>query len=270
MRKDAIITSLQNAKVKFAVKLRERRAREHEKLMLVEGWDELSLAQASGLKLQTLFFCADLLSHTQSRAVIEQARLAGAEVIETNQAVFEKMAYRENPDGLLGIAPAWRLGLDDLHLSANPLLVVAEAVEKPGNLGAILRSADAAGVEAVIVCDPTTDVNNPNVIRASRGARFTVPIAKARGAETIAWLAGRGITLLAASPRGTRDYSQVNLTGPLAIVVGTEAEGLSPLWLEQATLRVRIPMRGQVNSLNVATATAVLLYEAVRQRQAKG
>ena len=265
-----VITSLQNPKVKLAVKLRERRAREHERLMLVEGWDELSLAQASGLKLQTLFFCADLFSHAHSPAVIQQAKRVGAEVIETNQAVFEKMAYRENPDGLLGIAPALRLGLNDLQLSANPLLIVAEAVEKPGNLGAILRSADAAGVDAVIVCDPATDVNNPNVIRASRGARFTVRVAEATGAETIQWLAGRGITLLAASPQAKQVYTEVNLTGPTAIVVGAEDEGLSPLWLEQASVSARIPMRGQVNSLNVATATALLLYEAVRQRQAKG
>ncbi len=265
-----MLTSLQNPKVKLAVKLRERRAREHEQLMLVEGWDELTLALAGGVKVQTLFFCAELLSHAASQRVIREARHGGAEVLETSRAVFEKMAYRENPDGLLGIAPTRRLGLDDLQLSTNPLLLVAEAVEKPGNLGALLRAADAAGADAVIVCDPTTDVNNPNVIRASRGARFTVQVAEALRAETITWLRGRGIALVAATPQGDQNYAEVNLQKPVAIAVGTEAEGLSALWLEQATYRVQIPMRGRVNSLNVATAAAVLLYEAVRQRHLSG
>jgi TrmH family RNA methyltransferase len=155
-----------------------------------------------------------------------------------------------------------------LTLGPNPLLVVAEAVEKPGNLGALLRTCDAAGVTAVIVCDPTTDLNNPNVVRSSRGTLFTVPVVEAASAETIAYLKAHGIAIVAATPAASRAHIAADLRGPVAIAVGTEDAGLSDAWLSQADLAVRIPMRGRVNSLNVATAAALLIYEAVRQRGA--
>jgi len=268
-----VITSPNNPKVKHAVRLRERRQRERDGLMLIEGHDELSLALASGLRPQTIFVCPSLIRNTQHReaslwdaTLLKQAQASGAELLEVAKAVFEKMAYRENPDGWLAIAPAPRRRLADLTLSAAPLLVVAEAVEKPGNLGAILRSADAAGVDGVIVCDPATDVYNPNVVRASRGALFTVPVAEAAGAEALTWLRERGIKIVAATPQAAVNYTESDLRGPVALAVGTEDKGLSNLWLEKADLAVRIPMRGKVNSLNVATATALLLYEAARQR----
>jgi TrmH family RNA methyltransferase len=198
--------------------------------------------------------------------LLHQARAAAAEVIEVTPAVFAKLAYRENPDGWLAIVPSPRQPLEALDLGHNPLLLVAETVEKPGNLGALLRSADAAGVTAVIVCDAATDVNNPNVVRSSRGTRFTVPVVEAGTPETLAWLTSRGVRIAAATPHAALAYTDVNLGGPLAIAVGAEADGLSAAWLDRADLRVRIPMRGKVNSLNVATSAALLLFEAVRQR----
>ncbi|MEK7785666.1 MAG: RNA methyltransferase, partial [Chloroflexota bacterium] len=224
-----IITSPQNPKVKHALKLRERRQRKRDGLMLIEGYDELRLATASGVRLQTLFYCPALFGAVAKEALLAHARQAGAELLEVSRSVFEKMAYRENPDGWLGIAPALRGALADLHLSANPLLIVAESVEKPGNLGAILRSADAAGVDGLILCDPTIDLGNPNVVRSSRGTIFSVPVAEATSAETLAWLRERGIKVAAATPEAAEPFTEVDLSGPVAIVVGTEREGLSPL-----------------------------------------
>ena len=261
-----IITSPQNPKVKHAIKLRERRQRKRDGLMLIEGYDELRLATASGIRLQTLFYCPALFGAVDNEALLAHARQAGAELLEVSQSVFEKMAYRENPDGWLGIAPTLRGVLADLRLSANPLLIVAESVEKPGNLGAILRSADAAGVDGLILCDPTIDLGNPNVVRSSRGAIFSVPVAEATSAETLAWLRQRGIKVAAATPEAASSFTEVDLSGPVAIVVGTEHEGLSPLWRDQADVKARIPMLGRVNSLNVVTATTLFIYEAVRQR----
>ncbi len=261
-----IITSPQNPKVKHVVKLRERRQREREGLILVEGRAELSLALASGVHPQTLFYCPSLFNLTEPEELLERARQSGAELNEVSPAVFEKMAYRENPDGWLAVIPTPRPRLADLTLSTVPLLIVAEAIEKPGNLGAILRSADAAGVDAVIVCDPATDVFNPNVVRSSRGTVFGVPVVEAAGVDALAWLRAHEIAIVAATPQANTIYTEADLRGPVAISVGTEDEGLSQAWLSQANVAVRIPMLGRVNSLNVATAAALLLYEAVRQR----
>ena len=259
------ISSPQNPRVKQVVRLRDRRHRDREGLMLVEGSEELALALAGGARPQALFVCPGLLDAAQA-ALLERARAAADEVIEVSQPVFEKMAYRDNPDGWMAVLPAIRRGLYDLPATERPLLLIAEAVEKPGNLGALLRSADAAGVTGVIVCDPTTDLNNPNVVRSSRGTLFTVPVAEATATAAFAWLRERGIPIVAATPQAAQPYTEADLTGPVAIAVGTEHEGLSQDWLDQASLQVRIPMRGQVNSLNVAIAATLLLYEAVRQR----
>jgi len=262
-----IITSPQNPKIKQAIRLNERRHREREGLMLVEGFDELSLALESGLRPQTVFYCPALLSGN-AEELLARARATSAEMIEVSPPVFEKIAYRENPDGWLALVPTQsvRRHLNDLALGENPLLVVAEAVEKPGNLGAILRSADAAGVHGVILCDPTTDLSNPNVVRSSRGTLFSVPVVEVQKDEALRWLRERQITLIATSPQAKLIYTQADLRGPVAIAVGTEKEGLSQTWLDNADVAVRIPMQGRVNSLNVATATTLLLYEAVRQR----
>jgi len=259
------ITSPQNPRVKQVVRLRDRRHREREGLMLVEGRDELGLALAGGSRLQTLYLCPSLAGDPDG-PLLRQARAAAGEVIEVSQPVFEKMAYRDNPDGWLAVLPAVRRRLGDLPGAEHPLYLIAEAVEKPGNLGALLRSADAAGVTGVIVCDPTTDLNNPNVVRSSRGTLFTVPVAEATADEAFSWLRAGGIPIVAATPQASQAYTEADLTGPVAIAVGTEHEGLSAAWLAHASVQVRIPMLGQVNSLNVATAATLLLYEAVRQR----
>lgn len=260
------ITSLQNPRVKHVVRLRERRQRKRERLMLVEGYEELALALDSDVRLLTLFYCPELIRSSDPQLMLERAQAAGAEVIEVTRPVFEKMAYREGPDGWLAIAPALDRSLDDLDIGPQPLLIVVEAVEKPGNLGAILRSADAAGVDGVIVCDPITDLSNPNVVRSSKGTVFSVATVEASSEEALRWLHQRGIAVVAATPQAQLLYTDADLCGPLAIAVGTEKYGLSETWLKQADLAVRIPMFGRINSLNVATAAALLLFEAVRQR----
>lgn len=254
------ITSLQNPRVKQIVKLRDdKKERQREGLMLVEGYDEISLALEAGHAPRTLLTAPELARR--------EMRQSAAETITVSPAVFEKMSYRENPDGWLALFPIPRLGLDDLNLSESPLLVIAESVEKPGNLGAILRTADAAGVDAVLVCDPRVDAYSPNVVRASRGAIFAVPVVETKNAEALAWLQGRGIRVLAATPSAEAEYTRQDMRGPLAVAVGTEDEGLTDFWMKQADLKVKIPMLGKVNSLNVSIATALIVYEAVRQRQ---
>ncbi|MFZ5881302.1 MAG: TrmH family RNA methyltransferase, partial [Chloroflexota bacterium] len=250
------ITSLQNERVKHIVKLREdKRQRQRDGLMLVEGWDELTLALASGLQPRTIFTAPELASRPMD--------LASAETVTVSRAVFEKMSHREGPDGWLGVFPIPQRGLDDLHLSASPLVIIAESVEKPGNLGAILRTADAAGVDALLVCDPRVDLWNPNVIRASRGAVFAVPTVEADNASALAWLKSKGMQVLAATPAARTSYTAVDLTRPSAIAVGAEDEGLSDFWLSNADAQVLIPMLGKVNSLNVSVSTALIVYEGV-------
>ncbi len=256
------IISLQNPKVKYIVKLREdKRQRQRDGVMLVEGYDELTLALDSGLKPQSLLTAPELVS----RAI----DIRNAEVTTVSRAVFEKMSYRDNPDGWMGIFPTPKNTLDDLNLSASPLVIVAESVEKPGNLGAILRTADAAHVDAVIVCDPRVDLWNPNVIRASRGAVFAVPTVEAESSTALAWLRLRKMRVLAATPSADVLYTDVNLSEPVAIAVGTEDEGLTDFWMQNADVKVKIPMLGKVNSLNVSIATALITYESVRQRNSK-
>jgi TrmH family RNA methyltransferase len=260
-----IITSAQNPRVKQVARLRERRQRDREGLMLVEGADELALALAGGARPRAVFYCPALSPRPLDK-LLDRAEQAGAELVEVSPPAFEKLAYRQNPDGILAVLPAVRRRLDDLAPGEQPLLLVVEAVEKPGNLGALLRSADACAADGVIVCDPATDLNNPNVVRSSRGTLFTVPVVEAGAAQAIAWLRARHIAILAATPQAALVYTAADLRGPLAIAVGAEDDGLSAAWLDQADQKVRLPMLGQVNSLNVSTAAALLLYEAVRQR----
>jgi RNA methyltransferase, TrmH family len=262
----SIITSPQNPKVKYVASLRERRKRKESGVTLVEGYDELTLALASGIKPAEVFYCPALFRNTDQMRLVERIRAMGASLIEVDERVFARIAYRENPDGWLATFPLPGRNLSELSLSANPLIVVCESVEKPGNLGAILRTADAAGVDAVIACDPLTDWGNPNVVRASKGALFSVQVAAASSAGTLEWLREHQIRIVVATPQATTSYTRVDLRGPVAITVGEEKHGLSKEWLEQADESVVIPMFGRVNSLNVATATGLLIYEAIRQR----
>jgi TrmH family RNA methyltransferase len=253
------ITSLQNPKVKYIVKLREdKRQRQRDGVMLVEGHDELTLALGSGLIPQMILTAPELDPVSMD--------ISPAEATTVTRAVFEKISYRDNPDGWLGIFPTPKFSLDDLKLSESPLVIVAESVEKPGNLGAILRTADAARVDALLVCDPRVDLWNPNVIRASRGAVFTVPTVEVDSSAALAWLKSNKMRVLAATPSAEMLYTDVDLKAPIAIAVGTEDEGLTDFWMQNADLKVIIPMMGKVNSLNVSIATALITYEAVRQR----
>jgi TrmH family RNA methyltransferase len=263
------ITSLQNPKIKQLVRLRDKRQRQREGLMLVEGHDELWLALESGAQPQGFFFCPSLMGGGDVEKFLQRIKQSNAALFEVTPSVFEKIAYRENPDGWLAVFPLIQRTLADLRLRDYPLIVVAESVEKPGNLGAILRSVDAAGADALIVCDPKTDVTNPNVVRASKGTLFTAPVVEASSSEALKWLRDKSIAVVAATPQATTLYTHVDWRGSAAVVVGAEDKGLSEVWLKQADIIVQIPMRGRVNSLNVATATTLLLYEAVRQRMTK-
>jgi len=254
------ITSLQNPRVKQIVKLREnKKYRQMEGLMLVEGYEEILLAVSAGHHPNTLLTAPEIASR--------QIDPLAPENLTVSRAVFEKMSYRDNPDGWLGVFPIPRTNLYSLNLSTVPLVIIAESVEKPGNLGAILRTADAASVDALLVCDPRLDVWNPNVVRASRGAVFGVPVVECDNESALEWLKSGKIQILAATPSASSRYSDMDLRKPTAIAVGTEDTGLSGFWLSNADAKVRIPMKGRVNSLNVSVSTALLIYEALRQRE---
>jgi TrmH family RNA methyltransferase len=235
--------------------------------MIIEGVREVARALDNEVRISQLFVCQELSPGETAQTFVRRVVENGCQVINVSPAVFTKIAYREHPDGLLAVAgqPRWRL--DDLQLSPCPLIVVATGLEKPGNVGAILRSVDAAGADGVIVCNGQTDLANPNVVRASLGTLFSVQVAQADSAETLQWLQQRNIRILAASPHAAVEYTEMDLRKPCAILIGTEHSGLSDEWLASAHAGIRIPMQGQADSLNVAMATAILLFEAVRQRR---
>ena len=264
------IESRQNPRLKDAVRLRQRSHRNKTGLMLIEGYRELKRALDNKVSIQALFYCPEVYIGENEPELVARCEAAGAELLECTPEVFEKLSYRDRPEGLCAVAPQVGQTLDELDLPEHPLLIIAEAVEKPGNLGTIMRSADAAGVDAVIVCDACTDLGNPNVVRASIGTLFTVPIAEASTEETLAWVRDKGISVLAATPAAEKLHTETDMTGSVAIVVGTEQIGLSDRWLSESSLNVRLPMYGQVDSLNVAAATTILLYEAIRQRHLQG
>ena len=277
------ITSLQNPRVKQLVKLRDRRDRDEAGLFLVEGYREVRRALEKNFKLTELYFCPEWFLGENEPALIALAGQAGAQLFELSKEAFAKCAYRDRPDGLLAVAPQWKNALADLVVGralrptvaadvgdkprpTDPFLLIVESIEKPGNLGTILRSADAAGVDGVIVCDAVTDIFNPNVVRSSTGVLFSVPIVVADSASVHAWLKEKGVRIVATTPDTPNLYTQADLRGPLAIVMGSEQFGLSDFWLKESNLLVRIPMAGQADSLNVAVATIITLFEAVRQR----
>lgn len=268
---DLHLTSATNPRLKSLIALRKRRTREAEGLTVIEGYEEFALALAAGVRPREVFVCDELmLDPARQQDVVEQARAAGSHIMTVARAAFEKVAYREGPDGFLAVVPSVQAHPRELQLPENPLILVAEGVEKPGNLGAMLRTADAVGADAVIAADPVTDWGNPNVVRGSKGTVFSVPVASASTAETLEWLAERGIPLIAATPDTSVMHTDLDYTGPVAIAVGTEKYGLTDAALAAADTRVRIPMVGQVNSLNVATSAAILLYEVIRQRGVRG
>ena len=255
------ISSLQNQRVKQVMLLQQKSSeRRKTGLFVVEGVRELGHCMKAGYVVDSIYYCASLFS--------DMSVLVGVEhVYEVTPQVYEKMAYRGSTEGLLAVVKAKAHGLDTLNLPENPLIMVLESVEKPGNLGAVLRSADAAGADAVILCDPLTDLYNPNLIRASIGALFTVPTVAVGNKECIAFLKERGIKILTAQLQDSELYYDMDMTCGTAIVMGTEATGLTNEWRQAADAHIRIPMCGQLDSLNVSVSAAILLYEAVRQRK---
>ncbi|HEY7719041.1 MAG TPA: TrmH family RNA methyltransferase [Pedococcus sp.] len=268
---DLIITSPSNQRLKSLLALRRRRSREESGLTLLEGYEELTLALDAGVLPRTLYHCPELMLDPATQlAAVDRVAAQGVETVQLGRGAFEKVAYREGPDGFLAVVDSVTRTCADLGVGPDALTLLCQGVEKPGNLGAMLRTADAAGVEAVVAADPVTDWGNPNLVRASKGTVFSVPVATDSTAATIAWLAEHGIALVATTPDTDLDYTDVDYTGPVAIAVGAEKYGLTDEVLQAATHRVRIPMVGRANSLNVATSAAIVVYEAVRQRRAAG
>jgi RNA methyltransferase, TrmH family len=261
------LTSVSNPRVKHLVGLRRRRQRDQSGLMLVEGFEELSLALASGVVPATLYFCPDLVREQRDLDIVAEVAALGSEVVQVSERVFEKIAYRESPDGWLAVVRTVPTELDELALGTDPLALICESVEKPGNLGAMLRTADAVGVAAVVAAAPVTDWGNPNIVRASKGTVFSVPVAAADSGDVLTWARQHSLRVVAATPDTDTMFTDADLTGPVAIAVGSEKYGLSAEWLAAADVRVRIPMFGRANSLNVATSAAIILYEALRQRR---
>jgi len=254
-----MITSLQNTKVKDAILLHSKsRERKNQNKFTIEGLREINLAAANGYVIETLFVCEDVIK-TDDFPTAQQT-------IEVSKDVFTKLALRENSDGLFAIATAKYLQLEEIQLSENPFIIVLESIEKPGNLGAILRTADAAKADAVIVCQNLCDIYNPNAIRSSIGCLFTQQIVTCTSQQCFDFLKSRQIAIYAAELTASQFYHQTNMTCSCAVIMGTEADGLSDFWIKNADIRIKIPMRGTIDSLNVSVSTAILAFEAMRQR----
>lgn len=268
MTAENLITSLQNTKIKRLIALQQKSSeRRKTDLFIVEGIREMRHCLDAGFKIDTLFLCPDILQgHSEADSLYELYQMSAS--LQVTKEVYDKMAYRGGSEGVMAIVKARRKTLQDLQLSAAPLIVVLESVEKPGNLGAVLRSADAAAADAVIVCDPLTDLYNPNLIRSSIGSAFTVPLVACSSEECITFLKTNGIRILTAQLQDSRLYYDTDMTCGTALVMGTEATGLTHRWRVAADAHIRIPMLGRLDSLNVSVSAAILLFEAVRQRNA--
>lgn len=259
------ITSLQNSRIKNIIKLSAKaKERRDQQLFIIEGARELSLALTAKYEIDSVFVCPELFEKTEYPTVLNT--IDKSKLFEVTIPVFQKIAYREGSDGLLTLAKPKSNKLGALELPENPFIIILESVEKPGNLGAILRTADAAKADAVIVCDPATDIYNSNAIRSSVGCSFTVQTAVCTSEEALSFLKEKEIKSFAAELQASQWYQDTDFTQASAIVMGTEADGLTDFWLQNADARIKIPMRGAIDSLNVSVSTAVLTFEAMRQR----
>jgi RNA methyltransferase, TrmH family len=258
-----IITSPVNPRIRTLLKLRKKSERKQHNMILIEGWREIRHAVAGGFRLKTIYLSQD----KAGKSTLKEAYILCNEVVILMPRVFEKVAYRENVEGVLATGVPRFLHMETLTLRRNPLVIVIESAEKPGNLGAILRTAEAAAIDAVFVCDPLTDIYNPNVIRSSLGCVFKVPLITCETSEAIRFLREKKIRMFAAALSASHRYDLVDFTGPSALVLGTEATGLSDLWLQEADQSILIPMLGKHDSLNVSVSAAVLIFEALRQRR---
>jgi RNA methyltransferase, TrmH family len=262
-----VITSAQNPRVKAAARLRDRQGRNDQGRIIIDGLREIGLALAAGVNVIELYFFSGLCEDEEHQRLIANVEQQGAEIIAVAPHVMEKLSFGNRVEGVVAVAQPPQKSLAELKLGADPFVVVVEAIEKPGNLGAILRTADAAGVSAVIVADGRTDLFNPNAIRASLGAIFTVPVCAAKGDQALAWLHEQQCRLLAARVDGSVEYTLADFRGSVAIILGSEAQGLSERWQGPDVCTVRLPMLGRVDSLNLSATAAVLFYEALHQRR---
>ena len=260
-----VITSVQNPLIKSLVQLQEKaKARKQSGTFLIEGQREIQLAIQGGYELETLLFFPELIDPISVNQLSQQIPL-----IEINKEVYQKLAYRDTTEGILAIARTKSMQLSDLKLSNNPLILIAEAPEKPGNIGALLRTADAANLDAVIIANPKSDMYNPNIVRSSVGGLFTNQIAVGSTSEIITFLQQNNINFYSATLQNSTSYHIQDFTQPTALVVGTEATGLSQEWRDKATQNINIPMQGAIDSMNVSVAAAILIFEAKRQRDFK-
>lgn len=257
------ISSTQNPFIKSLVQLQEKaKARRQSGTFLIEGQREIMLATKGGYELESVLFVPEMISEAEVK------QLAGrqANLTEINREVYQKLAYRDTTEGILAVAKSKSLRLEDLQLGNNPLVLVAEATEKPGNLGALLRTADAANLDAVIIANPKSDMYNPNIVRSSVGCLFTNQIATASTQEVIDFLKSKGIAIYCATLQDSTYYHTQDYSAPTALVVGTEATGLTQEWRDASTKNIIIPMQGEIDSMNVSVAAAILIFEAKRQR----
>ncbi|MCK9618211.1 MAG: RNA methyltransferase [Lentimicrobiaceae bacterium] len=257
------IFSPQNPMVKNIVRLQKTKERKAQNRIVIEGYREIHLALDAGFLVEYLFVCKKITGEALPELFLPDLK---EKIIEVTPAVFNKIAYREQSDGLMAIAIPKDISIHSVFLSNNPLVIVLESVEKPGNLGAILRTADAASADAVIICDPLCDIYSPNTIRSSIGCVFTQQVAVCTTEEAISWLVENKITTFAAALTGNKQYHEMDFSRATAIVMGTEAHGLSKQWIENTDYQIKIPMLGKIDSLNVSVSTAILVFEALRQR----
>ena len=258
------ISSIKNPRIKHILSLSKPGQRRKDNLFIIEGYREISRAKANNISFVSIFYCKEIISEEAFRLVMDFNNKE--EVFEVSGEVYSKITYRENVDGIVVLARPSELSLDRLRIGKNPLIIVLESVEKPGNLGAILRTADAAALDAVIICDPRTDIYNPNVIRSSVGCLFSNKVVISESDSVIKFLQGKNISIFSAALQDAIPYTKADFTGPAAIILGSEAEGLSRKWRQCARQIIKIPMAGIADSLNVSVSAAVIVFEAVRQR----
>lgn len=260
------IDSPRNAEIRERLKLKDRRGRERAGEFLIEGRREIERAVQAGVRIGTMYLLPESPAARGLAPLVKELEITGLDAVKLSEGAFARLSFRENPDGAIAVAESWQLAPEDIDLKSDSLLLVLDGLEKPGNLGALLRTADSAGVDAVFITGAGTDLFNPNVIRASMGSLFSLPVTAVDTDRLIAWLGRRGFRILATSPAAHASYWQASMLGGAAIVLGAEHSGLPMSWLEAADELVTVPMRGAADSLNVATTGALLLYEALRQR----
>ncbi|MDX1905225.1 MAG: RNA methyltransferase [Thermonemataceae bacterium] len=261
-----VISSLQNLKIKNLLRLSEKASeRKAQKAFIVEGYKEIELALKGNIPIGQVFFCPELITEPKIQELFEKV-VAAKQIFAISKQIFDKVAYRENSFGVILLAQMRHFQFTDLQLRPNPLLLVLENVEKPGNLGAILRTADAANVDAVILCQSQTDIFNPNVIRSSLGCVFTKPIVQCTNTEALHFLKNQEVQILATALTASLPYTEISYRRATAIVMGTEATGLTDFWLQNASQNIIIPMQGEIDSMNVSVTAAIITFEAIRQR----